>query len=209
LFGDVPSVWHKELLYAIASGAEVYGSSSMGALRAAELCPFGMVGVGTIFRLYRLGYLTDDDEVATLHSPEELHFAPLSEAMINLRYTLRRMRRKGMLSIETEQRAAAALKARFFGERSLAALIEHLSVENSVADSGTAVETAYFDVKARDARVLLHRLVADPPAKPRQRFWEFSATHFWKRQFELMSKELPALGTPLALTNRVPRHCHA
>jgi hypothetical protein len=40
-FAHVPSVWHKEILYALAEGVPVYGSASMGALRAAE--PHGSV----------------------------------------------------------------------------------------------------------------------------------------------------------------------
>src|SRR4051812_15444582 len=49
LFESVPSVWHKEILFALSEGVRVYGASSMGALRAAELHGFGMIGVGDIF----------------------------------------------------------------------------------------------------------------------------------------------------------------
>ena len=48
-FQGVLSVWHKEILWAISQGIHVFGSSSMGALRAAELQAYGMVGVGRIF----------------------------------------------------------------------------------------------------------------------------------------------------------------
>jgi hypothetical protein len=36
-FEGVPSVWHKEILWAMSHGISVLGASSMGALRAAEL----------------------------------------------------------------------------------------------------------------------------------------------------------------------------
>ena len=36
-FQGAPSVWHKEILWAMSRGVRVLGSSSMGALRAAEL----------------------------------------------------------------------------------------------------------------------------------------------------------------------------
>ena len=49
VFLDVPAVWHRELLWALSEGVHVFGAASMGALRAAELAPFGMRGVGTIF----------------------------------------------------------------------------------------------------------------------------------------------------------------
>ena len=36
-FEQVPSVWHKEILWALDRRLEVWGAASMGALRAAEL----------------------------------------------------------------------------------------------------------------------------------------------------------------------------
>ena len=53
IFGNVPTVWHKEILYAIGRGCVVYGSSSAGALRAAELHAYGMYGIGLCYRLFR------------------------------------------------------------------------------------------------------------------------------------------------------------
>ena len=53
-FETCPAVWHKEILWALTQGIPVYGAASMGALRAAELYPFGMIGVGAI-RVLPLG----------------------------------------------------------------------------------------------------------------------------------------------------------
>ncbi|MDO8943743.1 MAG: TfuA-like protein, partial [Desulfobacterales bacterium] len=39
-FDRVPSVWHKEILWAMSQGVPVFGGASMGALRAAELETF-------------------------------------------------------------------------------------------------------------------------------------------------------------------------
>src|SRR5687767_14609932 len=89
-FERVPSVWHKEILWAMSQGIHVYGASSMGALRAAELETFGMIGIGKIFSDYRDGVLEDDDEVAVIHGPEEDGFPAFSEAMVNIRATLNR-----------------------------------------------------------------------------------------------------------------------
>src|SRR4051794_12155361 len=70
-FERVPAVWHKEILWAMSRGIHVFGSASMGALRAAELAPFGMVGIGEIFEAYQSGTLEDDDEVAVAHGYAE------------------------------------------------------------------------------------------------------------------------------------------
>ena len=84
-FGNVASVWHKEILWALERGIHVYGAASIGALRAAELADFGMHGIGVISAAYRDGTLQDDDEVALLHGPAETGYLPLSEPMVNLR----------------------------------------------------------------------------------------------------------------------------
>lgn len=42
-------VWHKESLWAMAQGIYVCGIASIGVLRTAKLCNFGMKGIGRIF----------------------------------------------------------------------------------------------------------------------------------------------------------------
>lgn len=92
------SVGHREILGALNEGIRVIGASSMGALRAAELDTLGMEGVGEIYRLYRDGTLTSDDEVALVYEPET--FLALSEPLINIRCTLRAAERAGVLRPE-------------------------------------------------------------------------------------------------------------
>jgi hypothetical protein len=87
-FHGRPSVWQREILDALAEGVAVHGSSSMGALRAAELYSFGMVGHGRIFEWYRDGVIDADDEVALTYGPVELGYPPLSEPLVNIRATL-------------------------------------------------------------------------------------------------------------------------
>lgn len=103
-FQQVPAVRHKEILWAIANGVVVFGAASMGALRAVELEPFGMRGVGLIYRWLRRAVLADDDEVAVSVSPAALGSRPLSEALINMRLTLRRAELSCVIS-GTERRA--------------------------------------------------------------------------------------------------------
>jgi hypothetical protein len=93
-FVQVPAVTHKELLQALDAGIAVFGAASMGALRAAELDVFGMIGIGRIYRDYRDGNLERDDEVALLHGPAELGYPVVSEAMVNIRATVAAARAK-------------------------------------------------------------------------------------------------------------------
>lgn len=100
-FQLVPAVWHKEILYALDRGIPVYGAASMGALRAAELDAFGMIGVGRIYRWYRSGFLDADDEVAVIHAPHAIGHQALSEAMVNIRATLDAAVQRGALSLNS------------------------------------------------------------------------------------------------------------
>jgi hypothetical protein len=82
VFESQPSVWHQELRIALGEGVVVLGASSMGALRAAELAPFGMRGVGGVFEAYRSGRLVDDADVALLHADAENDFRPLTLPLV-------------------------------------------------------------------------------------------------------------------------------
>lgn len=64
---------------------KVFGSSSLGALRAVELGKYGMMGIGKIFRLFRDGILESDDEVAVTFTDYTNY---KSEALIDIRYNL-------------------------------------------------------------------------------------------------------------------------
>jgi hypothetical protein len=169
-FFHVPSVWHKEILWAMAMGIPVYGAASMGALRAAELAQFGMVGIGRIFEAYRDGVLEpfdepfeDDDEVAVLHGPPELGHRALSEALVNIRCTLARATAEGVIDATTRHRLIRAGKALFYQERSYERIL------GEAADSGDASDIERLrawlprgkvDQKRADAVLMLQVLQA-------------------------------------------------
>jgi hypothetical protein len=130
-FHQVPSVWHREILWALAEGVHVFGAASMGALRAAELHVFGMRGVGRIFEAYRDGLYApypdpfeDDDEVAVLHGPPETGFVAVSEAMVDIRDTLARATEAGAIGEDMRDDLAAIAKAMPYRERSLARILD-------------------------------------------------------------------------------------
>src|SRR5215470_9696953 len=116
-FESTPSVWHKEVLWAMDQGIHVFGASSMGAQRAAELADFGMVGVGEIFAAYRDGLIEDDDEVAVVHGPPELGHMQISEAMVNIRATVRKASATGVISPATATALIEIAKALYYKHR--------------------------------------------------------------------------------------------
>lgn len=174
-FESVRSVWHKELLWALSQRVAVIGASSMGALRAAEMHSFGMVGVGRVFRLFESGKLTDDDEVAVAHAPAELNYIPTTDAMVNIRFTLDKAVRQRILRADIAKSLAGLAKGRFFKERSFDVMISDgiecgLDRERLILFKKWLFSNA-VDVKRSDARLLLRTLaIIRPPAGKAPKF---------------------------------------
>ncbi|WP_207482859.1 TfuA-like protein [Arenibaculum pallidiluteum] len=171
-FRQRPAVWHKEILWAMERGVPVLGAASMGALRAAELAPFGMLGIGRIFEAYRDGVLEpyaeepfeDDDEVAVLHGPEETGYLALSESMVNIRCTLARAEEQGVIGRRSRDALVRRAKVAFYADRSYARLLaEAAEVPAEVSAGEQAALAAWLpggrvDQKRADALDLLSRL---------------------------------------------------
>jgi hypothetical protein len=126
-FQEVPSVRLKEILWAMSRGIHVFGSASIGALRATELAAFGMEGVGTVFEFFRDEILEDDDEVAVAHGPAELGFPSFSEAMVNIRQTLRKAELDQVISPEVRTALEETAKQLFYPERNYSTLLRRAS----------------------------------------------------------------------------------
>lgn len=163
-FERMAAVWHKELLLALERGIEVWGAASMGALRAAELAPFGMRGVGTIFRAFARGILVADDEVAVAHLPAEAGYRAVSDALVNLRDGIARA--PGLTAV-VRARLVELARGRFYRERSWGQLIADGRAAGLPARQLDALAAwPKPDRKAADARQLLATLKRTPWAKP-------------------------------------------
>lgn len=193
-FCQAPAVWHKEILWAMARGIHVYGAASMGALRAAELSAFGMQGRGRIFEAYANGRLEpyrdevfeDDDEVAVVHGPPEMGYAPLSETMVNIRVTLAAATRAGVVTEATRDGLVRLAKRRFYPDRTYQNLLDAARAE-SLAEAEIEALTAWLpdnriDQKRADALELLGELSArrnGAPA-PLEVTYTFEHTSQWE-----------------------------
>jgi hypothetical protein len=171
-FDQSLSVWHKEILYALSVGVTVAGSSSMGALRAAELAPWGMHGVGDVFEAYASGAVIDDDEVALTFGEFDGEYIKTSEPMVNLRASCRAAVRAGACPPRLAEHGLALAKRMHFSERTARRMCQALvgaGEPQSEVDRLREFLTAHpVDVKADDARRLMRLLAAGgPPARPR------------------------------------------
>jgi hypothetical protein len=145
-FERMAAVWHKELLLALERGIAVYGAASMGALRAAELARFGMIGAGTIFEGYASGELVADDEVAVAHLPAAQGYRAISDALVNIRASLTAARRRKLIDKTSHDRLLAHARTRFYRDRTWGELV--------AMEAGLARQPL-IDQKAIDARSLL------------------------------------------------------
>jgi hypothetical protein len=105
-FSQALSVWQKEIIYAlqIPGVKGVYGAASMGALRAADLADFGMVGCGRIFRWYDEGVITDESEVSLLYYRRpDGSYVCATVPLVNVRAALDRAVGMGVLELEKAQ----------------------------------------------------------------------------------------------------------
>ncbi len=155
------SVWHKEILWALAEGVHVLGAASMGALRAVELAPFGMRGIGRVYELYRDGVLEDDDEVAVVHAPGDGYEAA-SDAMIDIRCTLCSAARDGVIADHTRRRLTEIAKSRFYPDRHYGSIVDAARSEGLPEAELDALEAWFpanrMEQKRADALELIREL---------------------------------------------------
>jgi len=218
-FHQRPAVWHKEVLYALSRGVCVVGAASMGALRAAELCDFGMQGVGHIFEAFRSGRWNCDDEVSVVHASAEGGYRPASEALANIRHALVVAARRKILSVASARRISSKAKALHYTERTWPELLNWAEREG-VCDGTEAACLKQFivgtrpNLKRQDAVLALeampeaisgHSRVAPSSSFEATTFWDVLTTSVSdsRRQVESETAVSPwALWKDVALTRQ-------
>ncbi|MFI5937556.1 TfuA-like protein [Actinoplanes sp. NPDC051494] len=157
-FRERRSVGHKEILRLLAAGVDVVGAASMGALRAAELSPCGMRGVGEVYAMYRSGEIDGDDEVGLLHGPAERGYPARTVALVNLRHGVREGARSGRVPAAAGARIIAAAKALPFMDRSWEVLAAAVPAgdRDALNTLEQGIASGEWDLKHRDAVAALH-----------------------------------------------------
>lgn len=120
-----------ELMDALRRGVRLYGCSSMGALRAAELASHGMHGHGKIFEYIRDQRVFRDDLLGQIFQEEPLR--ALTVPYVDLHFSLRELERKKSATrreSETILRATAELP---FADRSLLGIQARLTARHGKA----------------------------------------------------------------------------
>lgn len=161
VFQIAPAVSHAELCNAIDAGWEVWGVSSIGAIRAFELRHEGMRGFGDVYAMFERHDDFTDDELCLLHFPESPFF-PVSEPLVNIRYALERLQSEFAISAGSVNVVIDALRALWFGDRS-EARIRNIMVTDAGIDPTTIDKIFRWLATNRVKTMDLQRLLATRP----------------------------------------------
>ncbi len=143
----------KEVLQLLDRGIKVYGSSSMGALRAAETHIYGTVGMGAIFEMYRDGMIDADDEVALTYDQDS--YRSSSEPLINIRFALKAAALEGLIPESTADGLIREMKALYFPLRSYGLVVQMFPQLKSF------IEKNGPNQKRDDAKLLLQTIAGN------------------------------------------------
>ena len=197
-----PSVWHKEVLWALTKGVWVVGGASMGALRAAELHSFGMIPVGWVAERFISGELVADEEVAVAHLDGDNGWRAVSDALVSIRATITDAELADVVSADEGKVFLSAARALHYTERVWPTILDGAS---------DTVNSAFVErfrrwlvdhrrnIKAEDARAVLERVVEQiSDLRPFVPSFTLQSTSQW-----LAVTPRPADGTDAELRNDV------
>jgi hypothetical protein len=159
IVGIIDGVFHqslavspKEIIGLLDRGVNVYGASSIGALRAAEAHSYGMIGVGKIFEMYRDREIDADDEVAVAYDPStEL---TVSEPLVNIRSALKTAVAEGIILSDEADQIICTLKSIYYPLRSYQ-LVERMSPALA-----PFLRASHYNQKSDDAVFLLRTIAS-------------------------------------------------
>lgn len=175
------AVRHKEILALLKNGVHVWGAASIGALRAAELASFGMRGFGRIFQAYLQGEIEGDDEVALLHTPKDMGYTNLTEALVNIRYACERAVAADVISPDVHNLILAIAAALPFHERTYPHILDMAMQQGLSQDIAQKLQDFVReqrpDLKQKDALELVQAL-RTPPQEPAKSSFTLHETAF-------------------------------
>lgn len=152
----VAAIKPQELISAITAGIQIIGAASMGAIYAAELSQYGVVGVGQVFEWFRDGILQGSNELVILHLPEEFGYQHVTIALVEVRYALQQLVNYRLVSSSSSQSFIQAIKELPFIERSLDIILQlaHSYLNQSMTEA-LRISLTSSSVKQADTKLAL------------------------------------------------------
>ena len=156
VFHQSSAVGHREILNVIKKGIEVYGASSMGALRASELDSLGMHGIGYVYNQYATGKIVSDDDVAVMLDSETLE--PLSVPLINMDYVFNNAYAENIITENEKDELLKIAKETYYPQRNYAQTLSKSTLENAKKDNLINYIRTSKDIKKEDAKELIKHI---------------------------------------------------
>ena len=161
-YKSVPSIWHKEIIYANNKGKIVIGCSSLGAIRAAELDKFGMIGSGEIYKWYKNNVITRDPDVAVAHGSAEENYRSFTVPIVNIKATLEFSSQK--INSQDIEKTLEVSREIFFEHRTIPSLLKKISSSNLRDKEKICylIKNKYIDQKQHDCTETLKWVDQEP-----------------------------------------------
>lgn len=150
-----------EVFDLLCQGHTVWGCSSLGALRAAELRHHGMRGYGWVYERVLDRTITFDDELVATRDPRTDE--PVSLFLANIRHGLGELLDDGHISLGQAHRLIDDLRTLHYEQRTARRCGELATAAGFSTNEVSALLGA--DIKQRDAEGLLTRLFAAEPTR--------------------------------------------
>ena len=156
VFHQNSAVGHREILSVMKKGVKVYGSSSMGALRASELDVLGMEGIGYCYNEYASGNVTSDDDVAVMLDSETLE--ALSVPLISMNYVFTNAVAENIITKEEKDELIKITKETYYPKRNYAQTLSQSSLDADKKGKLINFIRTSKDIKKEDAKELLNHI---------------------------------------------------
>lgn len=155
-FDQSLAVTPREVMDLLRAGVVVFGSSSMGALRAAELYAVGMIGVGRVYEMYRTEEVTSEDEVALLFDSDTKR--ALTEPLVNVRCALQRVTDAGQCTPKTADLILDVAQGLHYRDRTYRHILRRASEAAGMDLTRLEAPLRAWDQKREDALALIERV---------------------------------------------------
>ncbi|MFD9893586.1 TfuA-like protein [Amycolatopsis sp. NPDC059027] len=201
-------VRHKEILDLYAAGVPLYGTASLGALRAAEHQGHGMTGLGTVFAWYRDGRLISDADVALTHGDADVDFRAFTQAIVSILGVADRLAAAGRLDPAEAAKVVDLARSLHFTARTNTNLLASAGERGLAGPMRLVVEELrgdrLSDVKRTDAEDAVRSLLVENVLTPPGQGIEVPVTT-WRKEWSL--QHTPATSDPEGPTRRQVLAC--
>jgi hypothetical protein len=207
VYHQAPALRHKEILAALGRGVRVIGAASIGALRAAELHEFGMLGVGAIFDAYVRGDIDSDDEVAVGQEPGG-GLRALTWPLVNLDHVLKLAEDHGVVGSEAAAGLLEAMRCVYYPQRTMAAVLA-VCRRHGAGDFGVWLQEQrradrhFGDLKRIDALEAVQAALDGPSPRPgllTGAHWDTAYYRRWANYFAAQEVDGLELSTSLRVS---------